>query len=81
MLKTVEVSCHLSLIGVMKCILEMGCVDINSEMSLQSSHQALPGEGYLEAMLHIMNNLKLKGHAHLHLIQLILTLIIAISGM
>ena len=47
-----------SIIGVMRWMIEIGRVDIATEVSLLSSHLALPREGHLNAALHIMSYLK-----------------------
>ena len=47
-----------SLIGVLRWIVELGRVDIAVEVSMMSSHLALPREGHLEQVLHIFAYLK-----------------------
>ena len=47
-----------SLIGILRSILEPGQVDVCLEVSMMSSHLALPREGHLEKMLHIFAYLK-----------------------
>jgi hypothetical protein len=47
-----------SLIGIMRWMIELGRVDISTEISLLSSHLALPREGHLDAALHVMGYLK-----------------------
>ncbi len=53
------------LIGIMCGMVELGCVDITTEVSLLSSHLALPHEGHLELALHIMGYLQPKHNTHL----------------
>ena len=53
------------LIGVMRWMVEIGRVDIATEVSMLSSYLALPREGHLEAALHIMGYLKLKHNSRL----------------
>ena len=48
----------MSLIGVLHWIVELGQVDICLEVSMMSSHLALPREGHLEQVLHIFSHLK-----------------------
>jgi hypothetical protein len=48
------------LIGVMRWMVELGCIDIATEVSLLSSHLAFPREGHLETALHIMSYLSQK---------------------
>ena len=55
-----EASYFLSLIGIMGWMIKIGCIDINTEVSLLSSHSAMPRQGHLEAALHIMGHLKLR---------------------
>ncbi len=45
------------LIVVMRWMVELGCIDIVTEVSLLSSHLAFPREGHLERTLHIMSYL------------------------
>jgi hypothetical protein len=45
------------LIGVMHWMVELGSVDIATEVSMLSSYLALPREGHLEAALHMMGYL------------------------
>ena len=49
-----------SLIGVLRWIVELGRVDINTEVSMLSSHLALPQSGHLDAVFHILSYLKKK---------------------
>ena len=48
------------LIGVMRWMVELGRIDIATEVSMTSSYLAFPHEGRLEAALHIMGYLQLK---------------------
>ena len=47
-----------SLIGVLRWIVELGRVDICLEVSMMSSHLAMPREGHLEQVLQIFSHLK-----------------------
>ena len=47
-----------SLIGILRWIVELGRVDVCLEVSMMSSHLALPREGHLEEVLHIFAYLK-----------------------
>ena len=47
-----------SLIGILRWIVELGQVDVCLEVSMMSSHLALPREGHLEQVLHIFAYLK-----------------------
>ena len=53
-----EASYYHSLIGILHWIVELGRVDINCEVSMMSSHLALPREGHLQEVLHIFAYLK-----------------------
>jgi hypothetical protein len=53
------------LIGVMRWMVELGRVDIATEVSMLSSYFALPHEGHLEAALHVMGYLRLKHNSRL----------------
>jgi hypothetical protein len=48
------------LIGVMRWLVELGHIDIATEVSLLSSHLAYPSEGNLKTALHIMSYLSQK---------------------
>ena len=45
-------------IGILRWIVELGRVDVCLEVSMMSSHLALPREGHLEQVLHIFAYLK-----------------------
>ncbi len=45
------------LIGVMRWMVELGCIDIATEVSMLFSYLACPREGYLENALHVMGYL------------------------
>ena len=47
-----------SLIGVLRWIVELGRVDLDVEVSMMSSHLALPREGHLKEIYHIFAYLK-----------------------
>ena len=47
-----------SLIGILRWMVELGRVDVCLEVSMMSSHLALPREGHLEQVLHIFAYLK-----------------------
>jgi hypothetical protein len=57
-LKPIEASYYQSLIGILGWIVELGRVDICSEVSMMSSHLALPREGHLEQGFHMFAHLK-----------------------
>lgn len=46
------------LIGMLCWAVDIGRVDINLEVSMMSSHLALPRQGHLEAVLHMFGYLK-----------------------
>jgi hypothetical protein len=48
------------LIGVMRWMVELGCIDIGTEVSLLSSNLAYPCEGHLKTPLHMMSYLSHK---------------------
>jgi hypothetical protein len=58
-------SLYQHLIGVMHWMVELGHVDIATEVSLLSSHLALPCEGHLLTALHVMGYLRLKHNSRL----------------
>ena len=47
----------MSLIGILRWICELGRVDICLEVSMMSSHMAMPREGHLEQVLNIFGYL------------------------
>ena len=51
---------YMTLIGMLQWMVEIGRVDIITEVSLMSSHQVMPREGHLDAVLHIFGFLKIK---------------------
>ena len=51
-------SYYQSLIGIMRWMIEIGRVDIATEVSMLSSHLAMPREGHFYAALHIMAYLR-----------------------
>jgi hypothetical protein len=53
------------LIGVMRWMVELGCIDIATEVSVLSSYLACPRKGHLENALHVMGYLRLKHNARL----------------
>jgi hypothetical protein len=53
------------IIGVMRWMVELGRIDIATQVSLLSSHLAYPQEGHLETTLHIMSTLSQKHNTQL----------------
>ena len=53
-----EASYYQSLIGIMRWMVEIGRVDICTEVSMMSSHLALPRKGHLDALFHMFAYLK-----------------------
>ncbi len=53
------------LIGVMRWMVEFGCIDIATEVSMLSSYLACPHEGHIENALHVMEYLQLKHNSQL----------------
>lgn len=60
-LEAADASYYQSLIGVLRWIVELGRVDITCEVSMMSSHLAMPREGHMEEVLRIFAYLK-KNH-------------------
>ena len=54
-----------SLIGVLIWIFELGRVDINTEVSILSSHLDLPRSGHLDAVFHIFAYLNKKHNSEM----------------
>jgi len=59
-LTPVLASWYASLIGMLRWMVEIGRIDIITEVSLMSSYMAMPREGHLDAVLHIFGFLKNK---------------------
>ena len=57
-LKPQEAAYYMSLIGVLRCMVELGRVDICLEVSMMSSHMAMPREGNLEQLFQFFTYLK-----------------------
>ena len=60
-----DASYYMSLIGILRWIVELGRVDICLECSLMSSHLALPRKGHLENVLRIFSHLRSHHNAEL----------------
>ena len=60
-----EASYYKPLIGVMRWMIEIERIDINTEVSPFSSYSAMLRQGHLEAVLHIMGYLKLRHNSRL----------------
>ena len=58
-------SFFMHLIGVMRWMMEIGRIDIATEVSILSSYLAFPPEGHLETALHIMGYLQQKHNTEL----------------
>ena len=58
-------SYYMSLIGILRWIVELGRVDICLEVSMMSSHMALPQEGHLDQVIHIFGYLNNHHNAEL----------------
>jgi hypothetical protein len=54
----IEASYYMSLIGVLRWMVELGQVDICVEVSLMSSQMALPRRGHLDQLFHLFSYLK-----------------------
>lgn len=54
-----------SQMGVLQWIVELGRIDMITEVSRLSSHMALPREGHLDALFHVFNFLKLHKNARM----------------
>jgi hypothetical protein len=64
-LDPVDCAYYQSLIGILRWIVELGRVDICVEVSMMSSHLALPREGHMEQVLHIFAYLKVYHNARM----------------
>ena len=60
---SIDTAYYQSLVGTLRWVVELGRVDICLEVSLMSSHLALPREGHLDKLFHIFAYLKWKHRA------------------
>jgi hypothetical protein len=60
-----DASYYQTLIGVLRWIVELGRIDIDCEVSMMSSHMALPREGHLKELYHIFAYLKAHANAEM----------------
>ena len=58
-------SYYLTIIGILRWMVELGRIDIITKVSLLSSHVALPREGHLEAAVHVMAHVGQKYNSRL----------------
>jgi hypothetical protein len=54
-----------SLISILHWMVEIGCVDMITEVSKLASHMALPCKGHLDCVFHIFGFLKKKHGSHM----------------
>ena len=60
-----QASCYQSIIGIMRWMIELGRIDIATEVSQLSSYLAMPRQGHLLGALHVMSYLKQKHNSML----------------
>ena len=60
-----EASYYQTLIDVMRWMIEIRCIDINTKVSLLSLYLAMLRQGHLEEVPHIMSYLKLRHNSRL----------------
>jgi hypothetical protein len=65
-LNTSGITMYQELIGILRWAIEIGRVDIVTEVSMMSAYQASPREGHLEQLLHIFGYLKKKPNLTLY---------------
>ncbi len=51
--------------GIVRWMIELGRIDICTEVSMLLSYMALPRQGHLEAVFHVMLYLSLHHNSHL----------------
>ena len=64
-LSSSDASYYQSLIGILRWIVELGCVDICLEVSMMSAHLALPRKGHMEQVMQIFGYLRKYHNAEL----------------
>jgi hypothetical protein len=52
-LDPIRTKLYQSQIGILRCCVELGCIDIITEVSMLSTFLCLPREGHLEAVFHV----------------------------
>ena len=60
-----KASLYQSLIGVLRWMIEIGQIDINTIVYPLSLHSVMPRQGHWEAVLHVMDYLKLRHNSRL----------------
>ena len=60
-----EASYYMSLVGILRWIVELGRVDITCEVSMMASMMAMPREGHLEQLFNMFGFLKSKHNAEM----------------
>ena len=60
-----EASYDQSLEGVMTWMIKTGQIDINTKVSILSSHSAMPRQGHLETVFHIIGYLNMSNNTRL----------------
>ena len=58
-------SYYLTIIGIIRWMIELRTIDVISKMLLLSSHVALPGEGHLEVTVHVVAHVGQKRNSRL----------------
>ena len=58
-------SYYLTIISILRWMIELARIDIITKVSLLLSHVALPREGHLEAMVHVMAHISQKYNSRL----------------
>ena len=64
-LNKLEASYYMSLVGILRWIVELNRIDIAAEVSMMALVIALPRKGYLDQLFHIFGFLKIKYNAEL----------------
>ena len=64
-----DITFYQELIGMLRWAIEIGGVDIYTEVSVMSAYQAAPRQGHLEQLLHVFVFLKKKPKLTLYLIR------------
>ena len=64
-LDATQASYYMSLVGILRWVVELGRIDLTNEVSMMASMMALPREGHLQQLFHIFAFLKIKHNSEM----------------
>ena len=57
-LSSIDTSYYMSLVWILRWMIELRCLDIRLEVAMVSSYMCMPREGHLNAIFHILSHLR-----------------------